>query len=255
MASIAEWIEKIKTAIYGEEVRGAIWQSLEAMNTEVEAINVDEDQIEQNKQDIAGLKGNFLYFTDTNSTQDGSTASERFKVSMQRALTSFSSTAPTVNKTYPIMCVFSGASNGTFNGTLSVTSTAIRFFISNVADSYAGTFVRNNSSITWFMYPSRSEVDANTAAIADLNSRYIVRSTQSESLSINGGSRGTITIPMGQEGYTLIGVLSVYPVDTEVFAIARFGVASDTSAVVTLINTYTESRSSRINVAGLYRKS
>ncbi len=53
MASIAGWIEKIKTAIYGEEVRGAIWQSLEAMNTEVEAINVDEDQIEQNKQDIA----------------------------------------------------------------------------------------------------------------------------------------------------------------------------------------------------------
>ena len=56
MASIAEWINKIKTAIYGEEVRGAIWQSLEAMNTEVEAINVDSAQIEQNKTDIAGLK-------------------------------------------------------------------------------------------------------------------------------------------------------------------------------------------------------
>lgn len=53
MASIAEWIEKIKTAIYGEEVRGAIWQSLDAMNTQVDAINVDSAQIEQNKQDIA----------------------------------------------------------------------------------------------------------------------------------------------------------------------------------------------------------
>jgi hypothetical protein len=53
MASIAEWIQKIKTAIYGEEVRGAIWQSLEAMNTEVEAINVDEDQIQTNKTNIA----------------------------------------------------------------------------------------------------------------------------------------------------------------------------------------------------------
>lgn len=53
MASIAEWIEKIKTAIYGEEVRGAIWQSLEAMNTEVEAINVDEEQIQTNKTNIA----------------------------------------------------------------------------------------------------------------------------------------------------------------------------------------------------------
>ena len=53
MASIAEWIEKIKTAIYGEEVRGAIWQSLEAMNTEVEAINVDGDQIQTNKTNIA----------------------------------------------------------------------------------------------------------------------------------------------------------------------------------------------------------
>jgi hypothetical protein len=53
MASIAEWINKIKTAIYGEEVRGAIWQSLEAMNTEVEAINVDGDQIQTNKTNIA----------------------------------------------------------------------------------------------------------------------------------------------------------------------------------------------------------
>lgn len=53
MASIAEWIEKIKTAIYGEEVRGAIWQSLDAMNTQVDAINVDSAQIEQNKQNIA----------------------------------------------------------------------------------------------------------------------------------------------------------------------------------------------------------
>ena len=53
MASIAEWIEKIKTAIYGEEVRGAIWQSLDAMNTQVDAINVDSAQIETNKTNIA----------------------------------------------------------------------------------------------------------------------------------------------------------------------------------------------------------
>lgn len=54
MASIAEWIQKIKTAIYGEEVRGAIWQSLQAMNDELTSADVT--QIQKNKQDIAGLK-------------------------------------------------------------------------------------------------------------------------------------------------------------------------------------------------------
>lgn len=54
MASIAEWIQKIKTAIYGEEVRGAIWQSLQAMNDELTSADVT--QIPKNKQDIAGLK-------------------------------------------------------------------------------------------------------------------------------------------------------------------------------------------------------
>lgn len=54
MASIAEWIQKIKTAIYGEEVRGAIWQSLQAMNDELTSADVT--QIPKNKQDIASLK-------------------------------------------------------------------------------------------------------------------------------------------------------------------------------------------------------
>ena len=54
MASIAELIQKIKTAIYGEEVRGAIWQSLQAMNDELTSADVT--QIPKNKQDIAGLK-------------------------------------------------------------------------------------------------------------------------------------------------------------------------------------------------------
>lgn len=54
MASIAEWIQRIKTAIYGEEVRGAIWQSLQAMNDELTSADVT--QIPKNKQDIEGLK-------------------------------------------------------------------------------------------------------------------------------------------------------------------------------------------------------
>lgn len=54
MASIAEWIQKIKTAIYGEEVRGAIWQSLQAMNDEL--ISADVTQIPVNKADIANLR-------------------------------------------------------------------------------------------------------------------------------------------------------------------------------------------------------
>lgn len=54
MASIAEWIQRIKTAIYGEEVRGAIWQSLQAMNDELTSADVT--QIPVNKADIADLK-------------------------------------------------------------------------------------------------------------------------------------------------------------------------------------------------------
>lgn len=50
MASIAEWIQKIKTAIYGEEVRGAIWQSLQAMNDELTSADVT--QIPKNKAAI-----------------------------------------------------------------------------------------------------------------------------------------------------------------------------------------------------------
>lgn len=54
MASIAEWIQKIKTAIYGEEVRGAIWQSLQAMNDELS--NADVTQIPVNKANIETLQ-------------------------------------------------------------------------------------------------------------------------------------------------------------------------------------------------------
>lgn len=54
MASIAEWIQRIKTAIYGEEVRGAIWQSLQAMNDELTSADVT--QIPVNKADIANLR-------------------------------------------------------------------------------------------------------------------------------------------------------------------------------------------------------
>ena len=54
MASIAEWIQRIKTAIYGEEVRGAIWQSLQAMNDELTSADVT--QIPVNKADIATLR-------------------------------------------------------------------------------------------------------------------------------------------------------------------------------------------------------
>ena len=79
MASIAEWIQKIKTAIYGEEVRGAIWQSLEAMNTEVEAINVDEDQIERNKQDIAT---NTAAITALNNRLNGYVTIENFTITI-----------------------------------------------------------------------------------------------------------------------------------------------------------------------------
>lgn len=68
MASIAEWIQKIKTAIYGEEVRGAIWQSLQAMNDEL--ISADVTQIPVNKADIANLR------TDMTAVQNGIEALE-----------------------------------------------------------------------------------------------------------------------------------------------------------------------------------
>lgn len=54
MASIAEWIQRIKTAIYGEEVRGAIWQSLQAMNDELTSADVT--QIPENKAAIETLQ-------------------------------------------------------------------------------------------------------------------------------------------------------------------------------------------------------
>lgn len=134
---------------------------------------------------ITALNSSYLYFTDTNSTADGSTASDRFKASMQRVLTTFAATSPTVNKTYPIMCIFSGSSGGTFNGTLNVTPTAMRFFITYNADSYAGTFNRSSSTINpWYVYPTRAEVDALNSNIGNTTALMNTNITQEGSLNI-----------------------------------------------------------------------
>lgn len=78
MASIAEWIQRIKTAIYGEEVRGAIWQSLQAMNDELTSADVT--QIPKNKAaietlqtDVTNLKSSDAELTDIRVGANGTT--------------------------------------------------------------------------------------------------------------------------------------------------------------------------------------
>lgn len=78
MASIAEWIQRIKTAIYGEEVRGAIWQSLQAMNDELTSADVT--QIPKNKAaietlqtDVTNLKSSDAELADIRVGADGVT--------------------------------------------------------------------------------------------------------------------------------------------------------------------------------------
>ena len=75
MASIAEWIQKIKTAIYGEEVRGAIWQSLQAMNDELTSADVT--QIPVNKADIANLRTDMTAVQGSVTTQGAELADIR----------------------------------------------------------------------------------------------------------------------------------------------------------------------------------
>ena len=111
---------------------------------------------------LAGM-GLSLYYTDTNSTSDGSTDSDRYKMSFQRVLTTFSNSSPTVNRTYPIMIVTSGTSAGTFAGVVNVTSTAMRFLVSYGNSNYSGQFVRSSNTINAFeRMPYRAEVDALT---------------------------------------------------------------------------------------------
>lgn len=76
MASIAEWIQKIKTAIYGEEVRGAIWQSLQAMNDELTSADVtqipkNKTAIETLQTDVTNLKSSDTELKDIRVGADG----------------------------------------------------------------------------------------------------------------------------------------------------------------------------------------
>lgn len=83
MASIAEWIQRIKTAIYGEEVRGAIWQSLQAMNDELTGADVT--QIPINKANIETLQSDVTTLqTDVTDLKSSDTELKDIRVGADR---------------------------------------------------------------------------------------------------------------------------------------------------------------------------
>lgn len=142
---------------------------------------------------LAGM-GLSLYYSDTNSTSDGSTDSDRYKMSFQRVLTTFSNSSPTVNRTYPIMIVTSGSSSGTFGGVVDVTATAMRFFVSYNNFNYTGQFARSSNTINAFeRMPTRAEVDAlktvssitPSEVASDITNNLFIRK-QSGVVTING---------------------------------------------------------------------
>lgn len=218
MASIAEWIEKIKTAIYGEEVRGAIWQSLEAMNTEVEAINVDEDQIEQNKQDIAGLKGKFQH--DSGGTPiSANTLPSGFYFGVLSAATSPNGSVTWWN-------VYTDAST---TGTQTATLYTGR-------ESYARARTGNSWS-SWVKLPTRSEVDANTAAITALNSSTTLTLTRTEQEFVDATAFSRLTALKRGNMLYLNGNLSLSgggstPDFVRIGSISGWGAPSDIFAIV-----------------------
>lgn len=151
----------------------------------IRVVGSDNVSYKQGVPSVLASMGLSLYYTDTNSTSDGSTEDARYTASFKRVLTTFSNANPTVNRTYPIMIVTSGSSGGTFAGVVNVTSTAMRFFLSYANLNYSGQFLRSNNTINTIQrMPSRIEIDA-------LNSKTVL--TQSISVSPNGSA--TVTLP------------------------------------------------------------
>ena len=89
-----------------------------------------------------------LYYTDTNSTEDGSGLDAIFKASFARVFELFAATSPTVNRAYQLMVVTSGSANGTFVGEVNVTNTAFRFLLCYNNVCYSGQYVRSSKAVT-----------------------------------------------------------------------------------------------------------
>lgn len=91
------------------------------------------------------------YYTDTNSTADGS-GDAIMKQSFSRVLTQFAATVPAVNRAYTMMVVTSGSFAGTFVGVVNVTSTAMRFLFCYNNLCYSGQFVRSSGAVTMWKH-------------------------------------------------------------------------------------------------------
>lgn len=125
----------------------------------IRVVGSDNVSYKQPVPSILASMGLSLYYTDTNSTSDGSTDDARYTASFRRVLTTFSNANPTVNRTYPIMVVTAGSSAGTFAGVVNVTSTAMRFFLSYANLNYSGQFLRGSNTINTIQrMPTRLEV-------------------------------------------------------------------------------------------------
>lgn len=185
---------------------------------------------------LAGM-GLSLYYTDTNSTSDGSTDSDRYKMSFQRVMTTFSNSSPTANRAYPIMVVTSGTSAGTFVGVVNVTSTAMRFLVSYGNSNYSGQFVRSSNTINLFeSIPTRA-----TLSIRSVTWAYTIDANSNTNTNLY-----TLINNDLPSGATCLGVVGFSTNDVNVIPIAMQYYNSNYSAQ--LRNTSNSSVSNNLNV-------
>ena len=105
----------------------------------------------------------------------------------------------------------------------------------------------------------KAAIDAQAQDISSLSSSLssliVTADKVSQDVTLASGARLSVQIDCALDGYTLLGVIGVTTVSTEVFAINRFFLTATNTVTVTIYNTYSDSRTSKITVRCIYRKS
>lgn len=76
----------------------------------------------------------------------------------------------------------------------------------------------------------------------------------SQDVTVASGARLSVQIDCALDGYTLLGVIGINTQSTEVFAIGRFFLSTTNTVTVTIYNTYSDSRTTKITARCIYRK-
>lgn len=118
-----------------------------------------------------------------------------------------------------------------------------------IGDSTMGTTA---TTITGAIAEHEEDISSLSSSLSSL---IVTADKVSQDVTLASGARLSVQIDCALDGYTLLGVIGITTISTEVFAINRFFLTATNTVTVTIYNTYSDSRTSKITVRCIYRKS